>query len=207
MERTDLPLGILREAAWNPNQLDEKTLEKLKQSINRFGLVENLVVRSKDGYFEVLSGNQRLKVMVELKIQTVPCIVLELNDSEAKLLAQALNHIHGVDDLGLRAQLLREILSQIKQEEVLLVLPESSDNLTSLASIGQEELSVQLQNWQKSRLAKLSHLNFQLTNDQKKVVEEAITRFIPFARGNKSDNPTLRGQALYLLCQSYLGKG
>jgi ParB family chromosome partitioning protein len=180
MERTDLPLGILREAAWNPNQLDEKTLEKLKQSINRFGLVENLVVRSKDGYFEVLSGNQRLKVMVELKIQTVPCIVLELNDSEAKLLAQ---------------------------EEVLLVLPESSDNLTSLASIGQEELSVQLQNWQKSRLAKLSHLNFQLTNDQKKVVEEAITRFIPFARGNKSDNPTLRGQALYLLCQSYLGKG
>ncbi|MEN8494833.1 ParB N-terminal domain-containing protein, partial [Dehalococcoides sp. THU3] len=48
METTNLPLEILREAVWNPNQLDEKTLEKLKQSIKRYGLVENLVVRSKD---------------------------------------------------------------------------------------------------------------------------------------------------------------
>ncbi len=197
---------MLREAAWNPNQLDEKMLGKLKQGITRYGLVENLVVRPQDGYFEVLSGNQRLKVLAELGIETVPCIVLELNDAEARLLTQALNHIHGVDDLGLRAQLLREVLSQIKQEEVLLILPETSGNLTSLASIGQEDISRQLQNWQQSRLTKLSHLKFQLTDNQKIVVEKAITCFLPSARENKSDNPTLRGQALYLLCQSYLRK-
>ncbi len=52
--------------------------------------------------YEVLAGNQRLRVLRELDVDSVHCVVVGLDDADARLLAQALNRIHGDDDLGLR---------------------------------------------------------------------------------------------------------
>jgi hypothetical protein len=41
----DLWLDQLKEAPWNPNRMDEAMLQKLRDSLSRFGLVQNLVVR------------------------------------------------------------------------------------------------------------------------------------------------------------------
>ena len=60
MKTFDIPVERLVEAPWNPNQMDQTMSVKLRQSLNKFGLVENLVVRPQaDGLYEVLSGNQR----------------------------------------------------------------------------------------------------------------------------------------------------
>ena len=57
-EFTHLPIEQLREAPWNPNYMEPKLMEKLKNSIERFGLMGLLVVRPLgDGCYEVLSGN------------------------------------------------------------------------------------------------------------------------------------------------------
>ena len=53
--------------------------------------------------YEVLAGNQRLRVLRELDVDSVHCVVVDLDDADARLLAQALNRIHGDDDLELRA--------------------------------------------------------------------------------------------------------
>ena len=61
-----LPIDQLRVAPWNPNYMEPKLMEKLKNSVKRFGLVALLVVRPLvDGRYEVLSGNQRLEVLRE----------------------------------------------------------------------------------------------------------------------------------------------
>jgi ParB family chromosome partitioning protein len=202
---TDLPLEQLKEAPWNPNQMAEAMLRKLRESLTRYGLVQNLVVRPLEAdCYEVLSGNQRLQILRELQRSPVPCVVVDLDDTQARLLSQALNRIGGEDDLGLRAEMLKEILEQVPQAEVLTLLPETTQGLAALASLGQQDLAGYLQNWQQAQVARLKHLTFQSTPAQLEVIEEALARVLPQARDFNSINPNPRGNALYLLCKTYL---
>jgi len=201
MQVVDLPVNDLLEAPWNPNQQDPATMARLTESISRHGMVQNLVVRPLgEGTYEVLSGNQRIQVLRRNGEIKVPCVVVELGDAQARLLAQALNRIHGDDDLGLRAELMREVLDGLPQEEVLLLLPETAESLTSLCSLGQEDMAGYLQAWQEAQDARLRHITFQLTLNQLEVVEEVLARLLPRARNSQGDSPNARGTALYLLC-------
>ena len=152
---------------------------------------------------KVIGGNQRLKVLQELNFATASCVILTADDAEARLLGQALNHIAGSDNLGLRAQVLREILEVKSQEEVLALLPETPASLQSLTTIGEESLAQALQQWEQAQKARLRHLAFQLTDSQLKVVEEVLQRLLPLT-GGSDQGPNKRGLALYLLCLGYL---
>ena len=182
MNVVELPLDRLREALWNPNQMDGAMLGRLKESISRYGIVENLVVRPLEGgAYEVLCGNQRLNVLKNLGLSAAPCVVVDLDDPHARLLAQALNVVHGEDDLGLRAELVREVLERLPLEEVLSVLPETSESLQALSSLGQEDMAEYLVKWQRAQKARLRHLQFQLTVSQLEVIEDALRRMVPMA--------------------------
>jgi ParB family chromosome partitioning protein len=120
MKIINLPLELLREAPWNPNQMEEVMINRLHESISHYGLVEPLIVRMMDdNQYEVLSGNQRLKVIGHMDFESVPCVILDLDDNEAMLLAQVLNGLRGEDDLALKGTLLKNILSSIPENEVL----------------------------------------------------------------------------------------
>ncbi|MDD5127232.1 MAG: ParB N-terminal domain-containing protein [Dehalococcoidales bacterium] len=208
MKMIDLPIDALLGAPWNPNVADEVTLGRLRRSIRRYGIVQNLVVRQldKSGHYEVLSGNQRLKVLKEAGISPVPCVVVDLDNTEARLLAEALNRIHGDDDLGLRAEVIREVLQTVSPDKVLELLPETTASLNALNTLGKESLAVCLQQWEKARAVRLRTLQFRLTAKQLEVVQQALDRMMPQAYHSHSDSPNLRSTALYLLCKSYLEK-
>jgi ParB family chromosome partitioning protein len=202
MELVYLPLEYLQEASWNPNRMDQGMLDRLRRSLACYGLVQNLVVRPvAEDCYEVLSGNQRLQVLKESGYwDAVPCVVVDLGDAHARLLSQALNRIQGEDDLGLRAELVKKILDELPQTEVLTLLPETVESLNAFASLGQQDLAGYLQNYQQAQTARLKHLTFQFTPNQLEVIEEALARVMP----QPGDNPNPRGNAMYLLCQSYL---
>jgi ParB family chromosome partitioning protein len=205
MKLTDLPIDQLREAPWNPNHMDEAMLQKLRESLTRYGLVQNLVVRPLEANsYEVLSGNQRLQVLREQHIDAAPCVVVNLDDAHARLLSQALNRIQGEDDLGLRAEMLKEVLAKVPEVEVVKLLPETAESLQAFALLGQQDLVGYVQNWQQSQAARLRHLTFQSTPAQLQVIEEALARVMPQVRKGEADNPNPRGNALYLLCKAYL---
>jgi len=213
MTVVELPLNRLSRAPWNSNQMNPPMIDHLRNSIRRFGLVENLVVRETvNDCFEVLSGNQRLEVLEQLGHEVVPCIVVELDDAQARLLAQALNAIQGEDDLGLRAEVMRKIMETTSQKDILALLPETADSLMSLASLGHEDIAAHLEAWQKAQSARLRHLTVQLTSDQMEVVEMALERLLPEAANsliegkleNRIVSPNARGQAMFLLCQKFL---
>ena len=204
MEVLELPIEHLREAPWNPNVMDEAMLARLTESVRRFGMVQNLVVRELlDGTYEVLSGNHRLRVLKRMGFTWVLCVIVELDDSQARLLAQVLNRVQGEDDLGLQVELVREVLKTIPQSDVLSLLPESAASLAALSSLGADDLAEHLRAWQQAQAARLQHMIFQLTHKQVDVVMEALERVIAGVTKDGS-NPNRRGNALYELCRDYL---
>ncbi len=207
MTTIDIPLKKLKPAPWNSNVMDDKMISRLKKSIKRYGLLENLVVRPlADEDYEVVGGNWRLKVLSDMEIETIPCAVVDIDDTQARLLSLALNRIEGEDDLGLKAELLKKVLEEVSQEEVLDLLPETVQSLQALASIGQAEMAVYLQNWQQAQSARLHHTQFQLTQSQSEIVEEALKNMLPKIDRAEADSPNMRGTALHLICKYYIDK-
>ena len=183
LDRVHLPLDRLREAPWNANEMDEAMKQRLRQSIKHFGLVVPLVVRQPgEGVYETIGGAQRLAVLRGMGFTVIHCVIVEADDTEARLLSQALNRIQGEDDLGLRAELLRAALAAVSQETVLCLLPETAQSLQAMASLGHQDMASYLEDWQKAQGARLKHLQLQLTPVQLEVVEEALARFIPRSR-------------------------
>ena len=204
MNILDLPIDSIIPAPWNPNEMDPEMLSRLRHSIQRFDLVVPLVVRLVgDDVYETIGGAQRLSILRELVVESVSCVLVQANDAEARLLGQALNHIAGTDNLGLRAEVLREILATKSQKEVLDLLPETASSLQMLSSIGEQSLAQALQQWEQAQKARFRHLSFQLTDAQLEVVEEVLEKLLPLAAANDR-SPNRRGTALYLLCLGVL---
>ncbi len=86
---------------------------------------------------------------------------------------------------------------------MLALLPETSESLQSLASLGQEDLAEHLAAWQKAQEARLRHFTFQLTAEQSEVVghalEQAIAEYVP-----DDGNPNRKGTALVAICRAYI---
>ncbi len=204
MEIVDLPVDSISPAEWNPNEMDQAMLSHLRSSIDRFGLVVPLAVRSVGGHrFETVGGAHRLLVAREIGMASVPCVVIQADDAGARLLGQALNHIAGSDNLGLRAEVLRDVLESMPQEDVMALLPETAASLQALTSIGKQSIAQALQQWEQAQKARLHHLAFQLTDAQLEVVEEALHSLMPTV-AIQPESPNKRGGALYLLCRDYL---
>jgi len=205
VEVVEISLHRLREAPWNANSMGPDMIARLKESIARYGFLENMVVRPLgEGAFEVLSGNQRLRALAEAGYSSAPCAVVAADDANARLLADALNNIKGKDDLGLRAEMIRTVLATIPEKDVMAILPETVDSLRSLASLGTLSLATSLKKWQQGRAFRLHHLGFQLTAAQLQVVNEALAGLMSRAGRTPGGSPNARSTALYLLCKDHL---
>jgi hypothetical protein len=132
MKSRQIPLERLVEADWNANRVSKAVQAKIRRSIERYGVVENLVAREdpeQPGYFEVISGNHRLRVLRELGHRSAPVVVVELDDAAARLLAQTLNRTRGTDDPQAYARLLEEVLARFSPAEAAGFLPESEASI------------------------------------------------------------------------------
>jgi len=205
MEIVDVPIELLREASWNPNEADEATLRRLAASLGRFGTVLPLVVRQLDDAYEVIGGNQRLRLYRQQGVATVPCVEVQADDVQARLLAQALNAIHGQDDLNKKAALVRDLLASMPEDEVATILPDTVESLRALASLGQatpQSFAEALIAWEKAKAVRLERLSFPFTPAQKEIVEEAIAQALP--RVAATDEPNRRALALVEICRDWL---
>jgi ParB family chromosome partitioning protein len=134
---------------------------------------------------------------------TAPCVVVVADDAEARLLGQALNHIVGQDNDGLRGELLRQLLEALPQEEVLAILPDSARRLEALTSLGQEDMAAHLRAWEQTQGARLVHLTLQFQKVELAVVQQALGQAMGLLT-EPGGSPNLRGQALAAICLAYL---
>ena len=96
MQIEKLKTELLIPADYNPRKdlkPGDPEYEKLKRSIEQFGYVEPVIWNKTTAH--VVGGHQRLKVLLDMGITEVECVVIEMNEKKEKALNIALNKISG----------------------------------------------------------------------------------------------------------------
>lgn len=80
-----IPISDLRPNGYSPFQLrDDESMQELSISIHNFGILNPLEVRPCiSGGYEIISGARRYYCAIQNHIESVPVIILDLDDDEA----------------------------------------------------------------------------------------------------------------------------
>jgi DNA modification methylase len=90
----------LKPATYNPRQISTKQYNDLKESVEKFSLVDPIII-NRD--LTVIGGHQRLKICKELKHTEIDCVVLDLSKEEERELNIRLNKNTGEFDMDILA--------------------------------------------------------------------------------------------------------
>lgn len=83
VERT-LPIEQIAPNPWQPRtSFDDAKIGEMAESIREQGVVQPLLVRRKDGGFELVAGERRLRAAKLAGLPSVPVVIREMSDREA----------------------------------------------------------------------------------------------------------------------------
>lgn len=83
-----LNIEKIKENSLQPREkFDQKKLDDLIASIKEKGVVQPVIVRSKNGEYELIAGERRMRAARALGIEELPVIVRNVNDADALELA------------------------------------------------------------------------------------------------------------------------
>ncbi|HVU07708.1 MAG TPA: ParB/RepB/Spo0J family partition protein [Verrucomicrobiae bacterium] len=116
-----VPLNKIRPSALQPRkQFSEESLRELADSIREQGIVQPLVVRERDGFFELIAGERRWRAAQLLNLPEVPIITREADDRSVLELALIENlqreNLNAIEEAHGYAQLAEQF--QLTQEEI-----------------------------------------------------------------------------------------
>ena len=84
----ELPIGNVLPNPYQPRtHMDEDTLVELAASIEASGLLQPVIVRSKDGKFELIAGERRWRAIQRLGWAKIPAVVKDVDDQTLLTLA------------------------------------------------------------------------------------------------------------------------
>ncbi len=66
---------------------DDERIAELAQTIRTHGIIQPIVVRERDGKFELIAGERRWRAVTKLGWEKIPAIVKEFNDSQTASIA------------------------------------------------------------------------------------------------------------------------
>ncbi|WP_240689176.1 nucleoid occlusion protein [Ammoniphilus sp. YIM 78166] len=151
-----IPVGEIIPNPYQPRTVfDDERIEELCITIKEHGIIQPIVVRVREGRYELIAGERRWRATKKLGLETIPAIVKDLSDSQAASIALIEN-------------LQREGLTAI--EEAI-----AYQKLIDLHQLTQESLAQKLGKGQSTIANKLRLLNLPATVQefllQRKVTE------------------------------------
>ena len=100
MKIEEIEISKLKPATYNPRQITTKQYKDLRSSVEKFGLVDPIIV-NKD--MTIIGGHQRYKICKDLKHTEIDCVVLDLSKEEERELNIRLNKNTGEFDMDILA--------------------------------------------------------------------------------------------------------
>ena len=111
----------------------QESLKELSDSISQYGVLNPLTVRKRNGKYELIAGERRLRASRLAGLREIPCIVIDANMEEASLLALVENiqrrDLDFVEEAEGISQLIR--IFGISQEEAARRLGKSQPSIAN----------------------------------------------------------------------------
>ena len=133
-EVLSLPPEAIRPNPYQPRRtFDPAELEALADSIRRHGILQPLTVRRRDGAWELVAGERRLRAARLAGLKMVPCVERETDDDTSALLALVENlqrqDLHYLEEAAAIAEYIAR--AGITQEEAAAQLGRSPSALAN----------------------------------------------------------------------------
>jgi len=153
-----VPLNKIRPSALQPRkEFSEESLRELADSIREQGIVQPLIVRERDGFFELIAGERRWRAAQFLNLPEVPVITREADDRAVLELALIENlqreNLNAIEEAHGYAQLAEQF--QLTQEEIALKVGKSRAAVAN--SLRLIKLSQTIQNFVRAGRLSVGH--------------------------------------------------
>lgn len=180
-EIIEIPLEDIVPNRFQPRlTFDMEALNDLAKSIKEHGIIQPLVVRKLQDKYEIIAGERRYKAAAIVGLKKVPCIVMNLNDSESAEVA-IIENIQRKEMTPLEeAKSFKKLLDKgyLTQEDLGKRMGKSQSSIANKLRLLNLDIAVQdsiLNNKISERHAR-SLLKLQKTEDQRKMLSEIIEK-------------------------------
>lgn len=116
-----VPISKIQLDLDNPNEMSEEQFNSLKEAMKKFGYLTPIVL---DQDYKIADGEHRYLVYKELGRETIPAYVLDLRDTDRRLLRQIMNKVKGTHDPKLDEEEFKRLLKELTADEINIFLPE-----------------------------------------------------------------------------------
>jgi len=192
----------LRPNPWNPNRMKPEIAARLSAEIRRKGIILPLVVRPHQGHFQLIDGEHRWQAAQKIGVALLPCIVVEMDDNEARLKTLQLNRLRGEDEPELLARLLRELNVELGIEQLESRLPFDKveiEQSIELLEIKESEESRKRLEREMQEMIKDRIFSIVVSESEKATIEQAICYF-----SHQTNSNPRPGTALAMICQKFI---
>jgi len=174
----------------NPNRMSSSSFAKLVRNIEQTGRYEPLIVRpyrassikhlgaerkplegstANRSRFQIINGYHRWQALRQLGYKRADVIAWDVDDGQADLLLATLNRLAGCDELSRKISLLKKLSKKMNARELSKLIPQTPGQIKRLVNLRIPKAPA------KPSLAGFANpLVFFVTDEQKKVIEEAL---------------------------------
>lgn len=130
----EVPYEDLKPNTWNPNSMSDEMFAKERASIREFGFIDPLTVRSMEhgSWYEIIDGEHRWKAGHLESIEMFPCIVIDVDDDEARELTIILNDTRGQMQEDRLAEVMQDLAERRESARMTEILPYSQERMDQL---------------------------------------------------------------------------
>jgi ParB family chromosome partitioning protein len=160
-------------------QFRSERLQELIDSIRERGIIQPLIVRKKDGKFELIAGERRWRAAKEVGLTQAPVIIREASDQEVLELALVENlqreDLNAIEEAVAYSRLAKQF--NLKQEEIAQKVGKSRAAVAN--SIRLLELHSQIQTWVAQGRVSVGHAKVLLSiksHDEQFLIAENILK-------------------------------
>lgn len=198
LEVRHIPVEGIQPDPDNANEMDAGLYDTLVADIKQFGFTQPILVRPVgEDRFQLIDGEHRWRAVTELGFATVPAVVIDADDDEAKIRLLTMNRLRGTFVPIKLAYVIADLATRIPEKELRKRLGMESGELTDNLRLAnfKDELSENLR--RKTRKTKRSKVTLRFT--MAKEDADAINRVVDALSTDKME----RGEALALICREF----